>query len=87
MLRAEKSRILNHTTHALHADLALLYVNAAVLRMSAAAQRVLEAAAAPETLHAHLETVRRLLPWTPPNSIALRRRVAESICEHGDYPA
>ncbi len=85
VLRALKTRA-RGGQGSLHADLAVLFVQDSAQRMEAAAQRVLEAALERAELAGHLKTARRLLSWTPLNSVALRRQVARHICERGGYP-
>jgi alkylation response protein AidB-like acyl-CoA dehydrogenase len=86
VLRALKTR-LRSRQKPVQTDLALLFVNESAERIEAAARRVLEACVEQNEFAAQLKTVRRLLPWPPLNSVALRRQVAQQICTRGGYPA
>ena len=68
-------------------DLTLIFVNEAVGRMELQARRALAAASEGDELKAQLGIMRRLLRWTPLNSVALRRRVAKRLCEVGTFGA
>jgi hypothetical protein len=71
----------------IQSDIALLYVHESVTRMELAARHVLEAAASPAELTAHRQTVSRYLAWIPLNSVELRQRIAQHLCERGTYVA
>src|SRR2546427_1921056 len=66
-------------------DLTLIFVNEAVGRMELQARRALAATSEGDELKAQLGIMRRLLRWTPVNSVALRRRVAKRLCEVGTF--
>ena len=68
-------------------DLTLIFVNEAVGRMELQARRALAATSEGDELKAQLGIMRRLLRWTPINSVALRRRVAKRLCEVGTFSA
>src|SRR6266581_2014225 len=68
-------------------DLTLIFVNEAVGRMELQARRALAATSEGDELKAQLGIMRRLLRWTPVNSVALRRRVAKRLCEVGTFSA
>lgn len=87
VLRALKARGRRAASAATHADLALLWVDAAATRMEGRARGALARIAAGEDLRASLERVRHLLQWTPRDAVALRRRVAGRLGELGSYPA
>jgi hypothetical protein len=69
------------------ADLTLVFVNDAVSRMEHNARQALAATSEGDDLRGQLGLVRRLLRWQPLNTVALRRRVAQRLCELGSYPA
>jgi len=68
-------------------DLMLIFVNEAVGRMELQARRALAATSEGDELKAQLGIMRRLLRWTPLNTVALRRRVAKRLCEVGTFSA
>jgi hypothetical protein len=72
---------------AIHADLAVVFVNDSAARLEARARDVLPALASGAELSALLGRVRALLAWTPVDAIALRRRIAQRLGEVGSYPS
>jgi alkylation response protein AidB-like acyl-CoA dehydrogenase len=70
-----------------HADLALIFVNDSVARMENRARDALAAMATGDELKMQLGLARKLLRWTPLNTIALRRRIAARLGTMGNYPA
>ena len=72
---------------ATHADLALIFVNDSVARMENRARDALAVMAEGDTLRMQLGLARKLLRWTPMNTIAMRRRVAVRLGAVGNYPA
>jgi hypothetical protein len=68
-------------------DMTLAFVNDAVGRMELNARQAFATAAAGDELRGHLGIVRRLLRWQPVNTVALRRRIAQRLCEVGSYTA
>ncbi|MGE3191346.1 MAG: acyl-CoA dehydrogenase family protein, partial [Vicinamibacterales bacterium] len=70
---------------ALHADAASVYTAGAAGRIELAARHALAAMAEGDTLRTQLAALRRLLKVTPPNAVAMRRRLAEAANEKGSY--
>ena len=68
-------------------DLTLIFLNDAVGRMESRARQALAATSAGDELRGQLGLVRRLLRWTPLNTVALRRGIARRLCEVGNYAA
>ncbi len=68
-------------------DLTLVFVNDSVTRLEQNARTALAVLASGDELKAQLGIVRRLLRWTPLNTVAMRRRVAQRLCAVGHYPA
>jgi alkylation response protein AidB-like acyl-CoA dehydrogenase len=68
-------------------DLALIFADEAVGRMELDARRVLAVVSQGDELRAQLGIVRRLLRWLPVNAVALRRRIADRLCQVGSFPA
>jgi alkylation response protein AidB-like acyl-CoA dehydrogenase len=61
------------------------YINDAVARVDATAKTVLGAVEEGDTLRTELAGLRRLLRYTPVNTVALRRQVAEAQIASGRY--
>ncbi len=70
----------------LHALLARGYVQEALPRLDALARQVLAASAEGEDLRTVLAGLRRLLRYTPLNTVALQRTIADRAVEAGRYP-
>lgn len=68
-------------------DLTLSMMNDSVSRIENRAATVLTMLASGEELKAQLGMVRKLLNWTPVNTVELRRKIAKRLCEVGSYPA
>jgi alkylation response protein AidB-like acyl-CoA dehydrogenase len=68
-------------------DLALIFADEAAGRMELDARRVLAVVSQGDELRAQLGIVRRLLRWLPVNAVALRRRIADRLCQVGSFPA
>ncbi|MCO5050963.1 MAG: acyl-CoA dehydrogenase family protein [Verrucomicrobiae bacterium] len=71
----------------IRSDLTLTFVNDSAGRMELLARQALAAVAQGDELRAQLGMVRRLLRWTPLNTVALRRTIAGRLCELGSYAA
>jgi alkylation response protein AidB-like acyl-CoA dehydrogenase len=70
---------------ALHEDAARVFVNDAAGRVEASAKQALAATADGDMLRTHLAALRRLLKWTPVNTVAMRRRLADATVAKGAY--
>jgi len=66
-------------------DAARTYINDAMSRVEFSAKQVLAAVAEGDALRAQLGALRRLLRWTPVNTIKARQRVADFLIDHGRY--
>lgn len=71
----------------IQAELAGLFIDDSVVRMESSARRLLGVCAEPGDFPRHLETVRRVLSWTPFSSAALHAKIAEHMITRGGYPA
>ena len=69
----------------LHLDAASVYTAEAAGRIELAARHALAAMAEGDTLRTQLAALRRLLKMTPPNAVAMRRRLADASHEKGSY--
>ena len=70
---------------ALHADAARVFVNDAAIRIDAAARQALAAMTKGDTLRTMLAALRRLLKFTPIDTVTLRRRLADEAVARGGY--
>ena len=61
------------------------FVNDAMHRLTFFASQILPAVAEGDALHTGLSAARRLLRWTPVNTVQLRQRIAEYLIDHGRY--
>jgi len=66
-------------------EMVQLYINDAMLRITGYAQQILAAIESGDSLHSHLETLRRLSQVTPINSAQLRNSIADEIIEAGRF--
>ncbi len=69
----------------LHRDAAVVFVHEAASRIEAAARTALAAMMEGDTLRTLLAALRRVLKWTPANTIAPRRRLADATVKKGEY--
>jgi alkylation response protein AidB-like acyl-CoA dehydrogenase len=70
---------------ALHADAARVFVNDAAMRIDAAARQALAAMTQGDTLRTMLAALRRLVKFTPIDTVTLRRRLADEAVRRGGY--
>ncbi len=70
----------------LQRDAARVFVNDAASRIEAEARQAFAALTEGDTLRTMLAGVRRLLKFTPINTVALRRRLADEAVARGAYP-
>ncbi|MDP1580043.1 MAG: acyl-CoA dehydrogenase family protein [Candidatus Didemnitutus sp.] len=82
VLRAMKARAKAGSATA-HTDLAVLYVNDYVVGFESHARRLLEVCVEPKDVISQLSEARKLLGWQPLNTTALRRKVAQTVCDRG----
>ncbi|MBI2123017.1 MAG: acyl-CoA dehydrogenase family protein [Armatimonadetes bacterium] len=61
------------------------YINDAIPRIDATARTVLAAVEQGDTLRAELAGLRRFLRYTPINTVAIRRKIADQLIAHGRY--
>ena len=85
VLRALKAR--TKGGGAVHADLALIWVNDSIARMENRARDAIAHMATGDELKMQLGLARKMLRWTPLDTVALRRRVAARLGTVGSYPA
>jgi alkylation response protein AidB-like acyl-CoA dehydrogenase len=63
-----------------------VYVNDAFERVKGCAKQILSAIAEPETLRTQLSALKKLTPFTPVNTVMLRREIADTVIKVGRYP-
>ena len=63
-----------------------MFVNDAAARIEACGRQALAAMAEGDTLRTMLAGARRLFKWTPINTVALRRRLADEAVARRGYP-
>ncbi len=68
-----------------HLDVARTFINDAMVRIDFSARQVLAAIAEGDMLRAQLAGLRRLLRWTPLNTIKARQRIAEFLTDSNRY--
>jgi hypothetical protein len=86
VLRALKARS-RGAGAAVHADLALIWVNDSVARMENRARDAIAHMASGEELKMQLALARKMLRWTPLDTVTMRRRIADRLNSVGSYPA
>ncbi len=69
----------------LHADVVSTFMNDAIADIKFSGRQVLAATGDGDTLRIQLSALRRLLRWTPVNTVGARRRIAEHLIDHGVY--
>jgi hypothetical protein len=79
------NRLIKKNSSDPHADVARTFVNDAMSRVEFSAKQVLAAVADGDALRAQLAALRRLLRWTPVNTVQTRQRVADFLIDHGRY--
>jgi alkylation response protein AidB-like acyl-CoA dehydrogenase len=84
-LRARQAASSGHAQAALHEAAARTFVNDAAQRIEMAARSALAAMADGDTLRTLLAALRRVLKVQPVNTVALRRRLADSALAGGGY--
>ncbi len=87
VLRALKARVRGGAAAAVHADLALTWVNDSVARMENRARDAIAHMASGDELKLQLGLARKMLRWTPLDTVAMRRRIAARLQTVGSYPA
>ncbi len=87
VLRALKARTRGGAAAAVHADLALTWVNDSVARMENRARDAIAHMASGDELKMQLGLARKMLRWTPLDTVAMRRRLAARLGTVGSYPA
>ncbi len=69
----------------IHADAARTFINDAMMRIESSGKQALAAVADGDTLRTQLSALRRLLRWSPVNTVKARQRIAEFLTDRGKY--
>ena len=78
-------RLMKKGSTAVHTDIARTYINDAILRVEAAGKQALAAVSDGDNLRTQLSALRRLLRWSPVNTVQARQRIAEFLSDRGRY--
>jgi len=85
VLRATTAAASQSPRSALQVDAARIFVNDAAMRLDASARQALAAMVEGEMLTVTLAALKRLVKFTPINTAALRRRIADETVARGSY--
>jgi alkylation response protein AidB-like acyl-CoA dehydrogenase len=69
----------------IHQDVAGTFINDAMSRLDFSAKQVLAAVSEGDTLRVQLSALRRLVRWTPINTVRSRQRIAEYLIDNNRY--
>jgi alkylation response protein AidB-like acyl-CoA dehydrogenase len=78
-------RLLKKNSDDLHADVARTFINDAVTRVEFSAKQILGGVAEGDSLRTQLAALRRVLRWTPINTVKARQRIADFLVESNRY--
>jgi alkylation response protein AidB-like acyl-CoA dehydrogenase len=79
------ARLAKKTSTDIHRDVARTFINDAMTRIEFSARQVLAAVADGDNLRMQLAALRRLLRWTPINTVLTRQRIAEFLTDSNRY--
>jgi alkylation response protein AidB-like acyl-CoA dehydrogenase len=85
LLRARQAHDARLGDASLHVDTARLFTNDAAARIESTARQALAAMADGDTLRVYLGALRRLLRFTPINTVPIRRNLADAAVSRGAY--
>jgi len=69
----------------IHRDVARTFINDAMARIESSGRQVLAAISEGDMLRTQLSALRRLLRWSPINTVKTRQRIAEYLTEQGRF--
>ena len=78
-------RLMKKSSTDVHADVTRTFINDAVSRVEFSAKQILAAVADGDTLRTQIAALRRVLRWTPVNTVKARQRVADFLVDSGRY--
>ena len=73
------------TASEIHKEAARTFINDAMARLEFSGRQVLAAVSEGDTLRAQIGGLRRLLRWSPTNTVRSRQQIAEYLIENGRY--
>jgi alkylation response protein AidB-like acyl-CoA dehydrogenase len=85
VLRARAASSSGHSSADLHVQAARVFANDATQRVEAAARSALAAMADGDTLRTLLAALRRMLKFSPVNTVVMRRALADAVVARGGY--
>ena len=74
-----------HAAAGVHQEAARTFINDAMARLEFSGRQVLAAVSEGDTLRAQLGGLRRLLRWSPTNTVRSRQQIAEYLIDTGRY--
>ena len=78
-------RLMKKTSAGPQSDVTRTFINDAMSRVEFSAKQVLAAVAEGDALRTQLAALRRLLRWSPINTIKARQRIADFLIDRGSY--
>jgi alkylation response protein AidB-like acyl-CoA dehydrogenase len=85
-LRSRKLKMGNSGNATIAADICSVFLRDAIARIESAARTVIGACCDEATAEKYTDIIRRLATYKPVNTVALRRRIAESVISSERYP-
>jgi alkylation response protein AidB-like acyl-CoA dehydrogenase len=85
VLRAQNATEATASTAELEGDAASTFVNDAAIRVEVSARTIVAAMTEGDVLRTHLAAIRRLLKFTPVNTVSLRRKLADQAVQQAGY--
>lgn len=79
------ARLAKKASRDIYHDVARTFINDAISRIEFSGRQVLAAIAEGDALRMQLAALRRLLRWTPINTVRTRQRIADFLCDSGRY--
>jgi hypothetical protein len=73
------------TNSDLQKEVAQVFINDALSRVEFSAKQVLAAVSEGDALRTQLAALRRLVRWTPVNTVKARQRIADYVIDAGKY--
>jgi alkylation response protein AidB-like acyl-CoA dehydrogenase len=79
------TRLAKKESSEIHHDVTRTFINDAISRIEFSGRQVLAAVAEGDALRMQLAALRRLLRWTPINTVRTRQRIADLLCDSDRY--
>jgi len=78
-------RLMKKGSNGIQGDAARTFINDSMARIEFSGKQILAAVAEGDMLRTQLSALRRLLRWSPVNTVKARQRIAEYLCDTGRY--